>query len=90
MAQTTRSASFGPVFVVYAFHPSPSGTFRRLQSTYTIKEKLVLIKHEGIKKKTYQMAQTTCSASFGPDFVNPAFHKSSHTFKTLIVPIYVS
>ena len=51
MAQTTQNASFGPVFVVYAFHPSPSRVFRILQAIYTMKYKLVSIKHKRILKK---------------------------------------
>ena len=63
MAQTTRS---GPVFVVYAFQPSPSRVFHRSQSTYTIKVQLVLIKHEGIKKKLTKWPKRRVLHRLGP------------------------
>jgi hypothetical protein len=54
MAQTTRLASFGPVFIVAAFHLLLCRIFRRLHHPiYTIKDLLVSKKYEQNKRETY-------------------------------------
>ena len=50
MAQTTRPASFGPVFVIITFHLPSCSVFGSLQHIDTVKNKLVTRKHERNKK----------------------------------------
>ena len=47
MAQTTRLASFGPVFIVITFHLPSCSVFGSLRYIDTVKKKLVTRKHVG-------------------------------------------
>ena len=68
MAQTTRLASFGPVFAV------PVQSVVYLVTSTCIYNKCIVSTKEKRKKKRKNspMAQTMPDASFGPDFAVPA------------------
>jgi hypothetical protein len=68
MTQTTRDASFGPVFVVSTFFSLSFRVYCRLQPICNI----MLVRNKKIPKKERKnitMTQTTRLALFGPVFV---------------------